>query len=31
VKASNIQRVASLMSSFNLLNPPLDVAQMIFH
>ena len=31
VKASNIQRVASLMSSFNLLNPPLDVEQMIFH
>ena len=31
VKASNIQRIASLMSSFNLLNPPLDVAQMIFH
>jgi NitT/TauT family transport system substrate-binding protein len=30
LKASNLQRVASLMSSFNLLNPPLNVAKMIF-
>ena len=31
LKASNLQRVASLMSSFNRLTPPVDVASLIFH
>lgn len=30
VKASNLQRVASLMSTFNVLTPPINVARMIF-
>jgi NitT/TauT family transport system substrate-binding protein len=29
-KANSLQRVAALMSSFNMLNPPVDVANMIF-
>jgi NitT/TauT family transport system substrate-binding protein len=31
LKAGSLQRVAALMSSFNLLNPPISVASMIFH
>jgi NitT/TauT family transport system substrate-binding protein len=31
LKAGNLQRVASLMSSFNRLTPPVNVASLLFH
>jgi NitT/TauT family transport system substrate-binding protein len=31
LKAGSLQRVAALMSSFNLLTPPVNVAKLIFH
>ena len=31
LKASSLQRVAALMSAFNVLNPPIDVSPLIFH
>ncbi len=31
LKPSNLQRVAALMSAFNVLTPPVNVARMVFH